>query len=95
MQPNENQLVFIDENNNEVLCDILFTFYSEEFKKDYVLFIPVTESDDEEVEVGAAAYKQTDDNTGELEPITTDEEWAMIEETFEAWSNEQESEDEE
>ena len=29
----ENQLVFVDENQNEVLCDILFTYESEEFGK--------------------------------------------------------------
>lgn len=30
---NEKQLIFIDDKGDEVLCDILFTFDSEEFKK--------------------------------------------------------------
>jgi len=41
----DNKLTFIDENGNEVLCEILFTFESEEFGKNYVLFYPVSQAD--------------------------------------------------
>ena len=29
----DNKLTYIDENGNEVLCEVLFTFESEEFGK--------------------------------------------------------------
>lgn len=77
----EKQLTFIDENGNEVLCEILFTFNSEEFGKNYVIFYPTgSDSDEEEqVEVMAAAYVEGEDGQGELQAIETDEEWEMIE----------------
>lgn len=80
---NQNQLVFIDENGNEVLCNILFTFESEEFGKNYVLFTPVTGEEEEEIEVAAASYVPSEDGTvGELFAVETDEEWEMIEEVL-------------
>ena len=33
MENKENQLTIIDENGNEILCEVLFTFNSEEFNK--------------------------------------------------------------
>lgn len=76
----ENRLTFIDEDGNEVLCEILFTFESKEFNKHYVLFYPVSEDVDElEVEVMAASYDPNDDAEGNLQGIESDEEWEMIE----------------
>ncbi|MBP6903709.1 MAG: DUF1292 domain-containing protein [Bacilli bacterium] len=78
---NERQLIFIDEKGDEVLCDILFTFDSEEFKKSYVLFSPVGSGNENgEMEVAAASYIPGEDGAvGELFAIETDEEWALIE----------------
>lgn len=75
---NENRLTFVDEDGNEILCEILFTFESKEFNKNYVLFYPVG-GDDEEIEVMAASYVPSEDGEGELQAIETEEEWAMIE----------------
>ena len=88
MEKNENQLTFIDEQGNEVLCEILFTFNSEEFNKNYVLFYPVgSEDEDGNVEVMAASYVEKEDGTcGELHDIETDEEWELIEEMLESFS---------
>jgi len=90
VEPKENQLVYVDENNNEIVCDILFTYDSEEFGKSYVFFTPEGE-DDENAQVGVAAYSPTDESAGQLEPVTTEEEWKMLEEVFNSWM---ESEDE-
>ena len=74
----ENQLTFIDEQGNEVLCEVLFTFSSEEFNKNYVLFYPVgSEDEDGSINVMAASYKETEDGAGDLEEITSDEEWDL------------------
>ena len=78
----QNQLILVDDEGNEVLCNILFTFDSDEFGKSYVLFSPVSTEEDEngEVEVAAASYIPQEDGTvGELIPIETDEEWELVE----------------
>ncbi|HHZ17791.1 MAG TPA: DUF1292 domain-containing protein [Acholeplasmataceae bacterium] len=75
----KEHLTFIDEDGNEILCEILFTFDSELFKKSYVLFYPVTESDEDDIEVMAASYIPGKEGDGELFPIETDEEWELIE----------------
>ncbi len=89
MELKENQLVFVDENNNEVLCDILFTYESEEFNKKYVFFSPVG-PEDEAREVAVASYQETEEGIGELEVVTSDEEWDMLEEVFAAFAEEHE-----
>lgn len=89
MELKENQLIFVDENGDEVLCDILFTYDSEDFGKKYVFFSPVG-AEDEAREVGVASYKETEEGMGELEVVTTDEEWEMLEEVFEAFAEEHE-----
>lgn len=89
MELKENQLIFVDENGDEVLCDILFTYDSEDFGKKYVFFSPVG-AEDEAREVGVASYKETEEGMGELEVVTTDEEWEMLEEVFETFAEEHE-----
>lgn len=84
----DNKLIYIDEKGNEVLCEILFTFDSEEFKKSYVLFYPVGDENSDEIEVMAASYVQLEDGSvGELHEIETDEEWSLIEETLDQFSD--------
>ena len=88
MEMKDTQFVFTDEQGNETLCEILFTFNSEEFNKNYVLFYPVgSEHEDGSVDVMAASYIENEDGTcGELNDIETDEEWALVEEMLEAFS---------
>jgi uncharacterized protein YrzB (UPF0473 family) len=83
MNHGENNITVIDEDGNEQLCEVLFTFDSEDFGKSYVLYYPVgaEEDDEEDIEIHASAFMPTDDGEdGELMPIETDEEWDMIEE---------------
>lgn len=93
MEHGEKQITIIDENGNEQLCEVLFTFDSEEFNKSYVLYFPVgaEEDDNEEIEIHASSFVSNDDNTdGELSPIETDEEWDMIEEMLNTFLDEEE-----
>ncbi|MEH7442273.1 DUF1292 domain-containing protein [Bacillus sp. JJ1122] len=95
MDHGENNITVVDENGNEQLCEVLFTFDSEEFGKSYVLYYPIgaDESDDEEIEIHASSFIPTEDNKdGELMPIETDEEWDMIEEMLETFLAEQDEE---
>lgn len=95
MEHGENNITVVDENGNEQLCEVLFTFDSEEFGKSYVLYYPLgaDESDDEEIEIHASSFQPTEDNQdGELMPIETDEEWDMIEEMLETFLAESDEE---
>ncbi|UII54975.1 DUF1292 domain-containing protein [Cytobacillus spongiae] len=83
MNNGENNITVVDEQGNEQLCEVLFTFDSEEFGKSYVLYYPVgaNEEDEEDIEIHASAFIPSEDNNdGELMPIETDEEWDLIEE---------------
>ena len=65
----------IKKGDKEVKCTIIFTYYSEKFKKNYVVFQP----EDEDV-ISAMSYVENDDNSGTLSAIETEEEWQMLEE---------------
>lgn len=91
----EKQLTFIDEDGNEILCEILFTFESEEFNKNYVLFYPVSEDDSDDIEVMAASYVSSENGEGELEPVETDEEWELIEDVLAQFEEREEEHDHE
>jgi uncharacterized protein YrzB (UPF0473 family) len=83
MEHGEKHITVIDENGNEQLCEVLFTFESDQFNKSYVLYYPVgaEEDENEEIEIMASAFTPGEDNDGgELQPIETEEEWDMIEE---------------
>lgn len=88
---NENKLIYIDDEGNEVLCEILFTFDSDKFNRSYVLFYPVgSEDEDDNVEVLAACYTPMEDGSvGELSEIETEEEWKLVEETLHSFSEEE------
>lgn len=94
MDHGEKNITVVDEEGNEQLCEVLFTFNSDEFGKSYVLYYPIGEEDDEEeIEIHASAFSPSDDNTdGELQPIETDEEWDLIEEMLNTFLAEQEEE---
>lgn len=80
------RIIVVDDNDNEIEMEILFTFRDEEkFKKDYVLYV---NPDDETGAVFASAYT----DSGELLEITDEDEWAMIEEVFEAFTIKHEDE---
>jgi uncharacterized protein YrzB (UPF0473 family) len=96
MEHGENQITIVDEKGNEQLCEVLFTFESEDFGKSYVLFQPVGEFEDDEEgpEIHAYAFNPTDEGgDGELIPIETEEEWDMIEEMLNTFYEEQEDEE--
>lgn len=75
-----NTLFIKDENGKEVEMEILFTFANDEAGKQYVVFQSPSGDD----EVFASAY----DEEGNLFPIETEEEWAMVEEVLGAFSEE-------
>ena len=85
----DNKIIFNDENGNEKEFELLFTFNSEKTGKSYAVLGTLDEN--EELDIIAASYVPTeDDDLGELFPIEDDEEWAMVEETIDAFFEEDE-----
>jgi uncharacterized protein YrzB (UPF0473 family) len=93
MNHDEKHITVVDEEGNEQLCEVLFTFDSDEFGKSYVLYYPVgaEEDDEEDIEIHASAFiPKEDGEDGEFMPIETDEEWDMIEEVLNTFLDEEE-----
>ncbi|MGM7635707.1 DUF1292 domain-containing protein [Bacillus sp. Hm123] len=93
MTHDEKQITIIDENGNEQLCEVLFTFDSDAFEKSYVLYFPVgaEEDENEEIEIHASSFIPAEDGQdGELMPIESDEEWDLIEEMLNTFLDEEE-----
>lgn len=91
LEHGENHITVIDEEGNEELCEILFTFESEQFGKSYVLYYPVSAEEDEEgeIEIHASSFIPGEEQ-GELKPIESDEEWDLIEEMLRTFLDEDE-----
>lgn len=83
----EKTIVVIDDNDNEIEMEILFTFNDDTFNRDYVLYV---DPKDDSGEVFVSVYTEE----GELLEITDENEWAMIEEVFEAFVIQHSDEDE-
>lgn len=76
-------ITLVDEQGNEQLYEILFTFDSDDYGKSYVFVYPAGASEGEEVELEVYSFIETDTGEqGELKPIETEEEWDMIEEVL-------------
>ena len=88
---NNRELKLIKDDGSEIVCEILFTYYSEDFKSDYVIFV-VPEEDC----VSAAKYSVNENgDAGELTLIDSEEEWEMIEEVLESYYESLENEENE
>ena len=72
-----------DENGKEIVCEPLFTFESEETKKNYVVYTDNSKDENGNIRIFASIYKTTEKGN-ELEAIKTDKEWKVIETVLEA-----------
>jgi uncharacterized protein YrzB (UPF0473 family) len=85
-------LLVTDEEGNEIECEIIMTFTSEEYNKSYVVY---QVKDDESGEYYAASYNPEDGDEGKLNEVETDAEWDLIEEVLESFLEENEVEESE
>lgn len=67
-----------DQSGSTVEYEILFTFDSDETKKNYIVFTDNTTDEDGSIVTYAATYDKTGESL-ELQDIETDEEWNLIE----------------
>ncbi|MFD1362970.1 DUF1292 domain-containing protein [Lentibacillus salinarum] len=83
MALDENERIIIpDENGEEHLFEVLFTFDVDQTGHSYLAVVPAEQKEDEEVEVYAFRYEEEEKNDDDLSlfPIESDEEWEMVEE---------------
>ncbi len=79
----KNTFTVRNEKGEEVTCEVLFTFDSEETKKSYIVYTDNTTDDDGNVRVYASVYKPEDENP-ELIPIESEREWKIVETILES-----------
>lgn len=91
----QERIVIPDDNGDEHLFEVLFTFDVDETKQSYIAVVPVEQAEDDEVEVYAFRYEEKDNDDEDLSllPIETDEEWEMVEEMLQTLAEEEEDED--
>ena len=79
----KKKFTVLDDKGRPVICEPLFTFESDETKKQYVVYTDNTKDESGNVRVYASVYKMTKKG-GELLPIKTDKEWKVIETILES-----------
>ncbi len=77
----ENQKMtfkILGEDGKEIECEVLFTFESDETKKNYIVYTDNTLDEQGNTKVYASIYNPNEENTN-LIPIETEKEWKIIE----------------
>ena len=78
-----NKFNVIDNDGNEIECEVLFTFESEETKKNYIVYTDNTKDNKGNIRVFASIYDPNADNS-ELLAIKSEKEWKIIETILES-----------
>ncbi|KAA8439997.1 DUF1292 domain-containing protein [Weissella paramesenteroides] len=94
MDEEQDIITLVDDNGDEQLFEVLFTFKSEEYGKSYIILYPAGSGEDEEVEMLAYIFDPEETQIapeGGLTPIEDDAEWAMVEEHLNQFLDEQEN----
>ena len=76
----EEKMIFkvMNEEGKEVECEVLFTFESEETKKNYIVYTDNTTDEGGNTRVYASIYNPKDEKSV-LYPIESEKEWKIIE----------------
>ena len=77
----------INEKGEKIECEVLFTFESDETKKNYIVYTDNTIDEEGNTKVYASIYTPDQDET-KLLPIETDKEWKIIETILNELQNE-------
>lgn len=85
----EEKMTFkaINAEGKEVECEVLFTFESEETKKNYMVYTDNTLDENGNIKVYASIYNPELESS-ELLPIESESEWKIIETILEEIQNE-------
>lgn len=75
---NKNIFTMTNDKGEEIECEVLLTIDSEEFKKSYIVYTDHQTDSNGDIQTYASIYDPTGKSLS-LDPITTEEEWDMIE----------------
>lgn len=81
-------ITMVDDEGNEILCEIVHEFDLAEFGKHYVVLTPVGSEEDESEEYPMDIFAVVQDESGEggqLIPVEDDAEWTACEAVLEAY----------
>lgn len=86
----EERIIIPDENGEEHLFEVLFTFDVEQTKQSYIAVVPADQKEEDEVEVFAFRYEEKGNEEDDLAlyQIESDEEWEMVEEMLNTLTDE-------
>lgn len=79
----ENTFKVIDKDGKEIEFEVLFTFESDETKKNYMVYTDNTKDENDNVRVYASVFVP-DAEPLELLPVETEREWKIIETILES-----------
>lgn len=87
----KERIIIPDEDGEEHLFEVLFTFDVDELNHSYIAVVPVEQKDEEEVEVFAFRYEEKGEEDDDLAlfPLESDEEWEMVEEMLHTLTDEE------
>lgn len=78
----EPEIIYIpDEDGNEEEFEVIMKFEVDDSDKKYMMVVPLISENEEEDEVYAFRYEEEGDDL-KLFTIDDEEEWSMVEETF-------------
>lgn len=83
----KNTFTVINNEGREVVCEVLFTFDSDETKKSYVVYTDNTKDQNGNIQVYASTF-DPEGKTDDLSPIETEKEWKVIETILESLQEE-------
>ena len=84
----KNTFTVIGEDGKKVICNVLFTFDSDETKKSYIVYTDNTKDSRGNIQVYASIYNPKSEDNMELLPIETEKEWKVIETILESLQEE-------
>lgn len=86
----EQYITVSDDNGNETLYEVLFTFDSEDYGKSYILLIPAGSEPGDQVDVLAYSFdSEAESEDVDLNEIESDEEWDMVEGVLDTFLNDE------
>lgn len=83
----KNTFTMIDQDGNEVVYDVLFTFESDETNKNYIVYTDQSKDESGNIQVYASIY-DPENPSAKFETIKTEKEWKVIETILETLQEE-------
>lgn len=74
----KNTFTVLSDDGKEITCNVLFTFESDETKKNYIVYTDNSKDEKGNIQVFASIYDPEDPET-RLTAIETEKEWKIIE----------------